>query len=93
MSSASEKRWAIMPPPSPTSAKVGTEMEVEEVAESGPREHATWPPAPGMSDVRELGPEPASSERPTESPPMPQARVSDPEFDTIPAPAWIDHDD
>lgn len=98
MSKADDKRWAILPPPSVTSAALSGQFGV--ALEHGRRRPVRRTPeagveksdaAPLVSQVNEL--EPADSERVTEVPPESRQRFSDSNLETIPAPAWAESEE
>lgn len=98
MSKADDKRWAILPPPSVTSAALSGQFGV--ALEQGRRRPVRRTPEVRAADsevpvllstVNEL--EPADSERVTEVPPESRKRFSDSNLETIPAPAWVDDED
>ncbi len=89
----------MVPPPPSSPEDVGAPEVVAESSIRKTRERPTQPvPTYGIgvsvSQVRELEPESVPvQDRITEVPETLRTRLDDPEFETIPAPAWIDPDD
>jgi hypothetical protein len=107
VSKVNDKRWAILPPPSVTSAALSgqftTQLEISrrrparrvvvgEVVVADADRHT---PDGQLAPIIESGVnelEPADSEKITEVPPHSRQRFSDSNLETIPAPAWRDED-
>ncbi len=89
----------MVPPPPSSPEDVGGSEAVAESSIRKRRERPTQPvPTYGIgvpvSQVRELEPEsPSVRDRITEVPETLRTRLNDPDFETIPAPAWIETDD